>query len=138
MRINDLKSGRKMFFACLLVFAALVYFGNKSTPPVALSGVVAGVLEQEGVARALALDVNGERYVVRFTPEFLSLHAPPAVQKNQEVELMATKFKAVKQGVTCEFVSLVKAGAIREDLAPQGDETLPVDDHKPTFGFKGM
>lgn len=138
MRINDLKSGRKMFFACLLVFAALVYFGNQSTPPVTLKGIVAGVLEQEGITRAVAMDVDGERYVVRYTAEFLSLHAPPALKKNQEVEIAATKFKAVKQGVTCEFVSLVKAGPVREDLAPKGDEALPVDDLKSSLGFKGM
>lgn len=138
MRVGDLRSAKIPFFICLLVFSAMVYFGNSSSPPVLLKGVVKGMLEQEDVLRAVAVDVEGERYVVKFTNEFLLTNVPPKLEKNQEVELMATKFKAVKQGVTCDFVKLVKAGPVRDDLSPHGDESLSVDDIKNTLGYKGM
>lgn len=138
MRFGDLRSAKIPFFVCLALFAAMVYFGNSSSPPVLLKGIVKGTLEQEDLLRAVAVDVNGERYVVKFTNEFLLRNVPPKLQKNQEVELMATKFKAVKQGVTCEFVEMVKAGPVRDDLPPDGDESLTIDDLKHTLGYKGM
>jgi len=89
------------------------------------------------------VDTDGERIVVRFTGQYLLQATPPSFAENQEVELKATNFKAVKQGVTCEFVELVKAGPVKEpapggDSTPKGNTSLPVDDLKPPLGYKGM
>jgi len=144
MRVNDLKSAKKLFFVCLGLFVLMVYFGqNKPVKPEILSGTVAGVQEQDGVTRAIAVDAQGERIVVRFTGQYLLQATPPTFQENQEVALKVTNFKAVKQGVTCEFVELVKAGPVKEPSpddasTPKGNASLPVDDLKPALGYKGM
>jgi hypothetical protein len=135
------------------VFAALVYFSpERQEQDVLLSGVVAAVQEQDGIVRALAVDAQGQRIVVRVTGQYLQ-HAPsPTLAANQEVDLKVTSFKAVKQGVSCELVQVVRAGEVRPapdqsaeaasaspgQQGPQGKAALPVDDLKSVFGFKGM
>jgi hypothetical protein len=144
MRVNDLGSPKKLFAVCLVLFVLMVYFGqNKDVQPEILKGTVANVQEQDGVTRALAVDSQGERFVVRFTPQYLLHTTPPAFQEGQEVEIKVTNFKGVKQGVTCEFLELIKAGAVKEPSpgsasAPKGNEPLPVDDLKGPLGYKGM
>lgn len=142
MRVDDLKQPQKLFFACLALFALLTWLGRETDKPVLLSGVVAGVQEQDGVVRALALDAGGTRYVVRVTGQYLADHPSPALKENQEAEIMATAFKGLKRGVSCDLVEVVKAGPIREPAEgaspPDWDKTLPVDDLKAPLGFKGM
>lgn len=144
MRVNDLGSPKKLFFACLGLFILMVYFGqNKDVPPEILHGTVAGVQVQDGVTRAVAVDTEDERFVVRFTPQYLIHSTPPAFQEGQEVDIKVTNFKGLKQGVTCDFMELVKAGPVKDSSqrsasAPKRNEALPVDDLKGSLGFKGM
>jgi len=144
MRVNDLKSPKKLIIACLAVFVLMLYFGqNKPTEPVILRGTVSGLQEQDGVLRAVGVDSEGVRYAVKITGQYLLQHAPPALQENQEVEMKVTSFKAVKQGINCEFVELIKAGPVSaskdaDSSAPKGNAPLPVDDLKGSLGFKGM
>lgn len=139
MRVNDLGSAKKLALACILVLVALAWFGReREIAPVEIDGVVSGIQESDGAVRAFAVESNGARYVVRVTALYLQTAAPVTLVANQEVVLKATSFKAVKQGVTCDLVELVKAGPVREGLAPQGNEALPVDDLKALPGFKGM
>jgi hypothetical protein len=139
MRVNDLGSAKKLALACVLVLAILAWFGReKEMAPVEIAGVVSGVQESDGALRAFAVESAGQRYVVRVTALYLQTAAPPSLAANQEVVLTATSFKAVKQGVTCDLVKLVRAGPVRDGSAPQGNETLPVDDLKTLPGFKGM
>lgn len=147
MRVNDLGTPKKLFIALLILFLALVYFGpERQDQNVLLSGVVVGVQETEGLMRAFAVESSGQRYVVRVTGQYLQQANPPALQKDQEVDVQVTAFKGVKQGITCELVSVVRAGEIRPNgeqadggaSAPQGNAALPVDDLKSSFGLKGM
>lgn len=144
MRVNDLKSPKKLIIACLAVFLFMVYFGqNKSADPVILRGIVSGLQEQDGVLRAVGVDSQGVRYAVKFTGQYLLQNTPPALQENQEVEMKVTAFKAVKQGINCEFVELIKAGPVgvskdADASTPKGNVPLPVDDLKGSLGFKGM
>jgi len=139
MRVDDLGSPKKLILACLAVFALLYFFGQPGPiKPVVLHGVVAGLQKQDGELKALAVDSQGERFVVKVSGAALTRSPLPELSLNQEVELKVTAFKGQKQGVTCEYVELVKAGPVREGSAPDGDKTLPVDDFKTFPGFKGM
>lgn len=139
MQVNDLRSPKKLILVCLALFILLVYFGqDKTIQPVDLHGFVVGVQEQDGELKAVAVESDGERFVVKIPNQYL-LKAPlPVLKENQEVDLMVTGFKVLKQGVTCDFVSLVKAGPVPEDSTPKKDAPLPVDDLKPSLGIKGM
>jgi len=137
MRVGELNSAKKLALLCLVAIAVLGYLQGKEKP-VVLKGVVEAIAEENGQPKAFSLVTDGERVVVKYTPEFLMTHKPPVIEKYQEVEIKADHFKALTKGVTCEFLALVKAGAIRPDLAPKGDEPLPVDDLKPSIGYKSM
>lgn len=147
MRVNELGTPKKLFFVLLALFVALVYFGpERQEKDVLLSGLVVGVQETEGLMRAFAVESDGQRYVVRVTGQYLQQAAPPTLKENQDVDVKVTAFKAVKQGITCELVAVVRAGEVHPpkeqadgpDSTPQGKAALPVDDLKNSFGFKGM
>lgn len=144
MRVNDLKSPKKLIIACLAVFILMLYFGqNKPTEPVILHGTVTGLQEQDGVLKAVGVDSEGVRYAVKITGQYLLQHSPPALQEDQEVEMKVTAFKVLKQGVSCEFVELIKAGPVgasgdKDGSAPNRNKSLPVDDLKGSLGFQGM
>lgn len=143
MRLNDLGQPKMLFFACLALFILLNWLNRPGDEkPVLLTGVVTQVQAQDGVVRAVAVDVNDMRYVVRVPGKFLASHPAPELQENQEAELLVTNFKGEKMGVVCELVDVVKAGPVRGPAdggsAPQGNPALPVDDLKAPLGLKGM
>lgn len=144
MSVNELRSPKKLLLVCLAIFALMVYFGkHKPVQPVLIHGTVKAVQEQDGTLRAAAVEADGDRLVVKFTNQSLMKTPPPALQEGQQVDLKVTGFKALRQGVTCDFVELVKAWPAEpapkgKDSAPQGHASLPVDDLKSPLGFKGM
>jgi hypothetical protein len=139
MRVNDLGSPKKLILGCLAVFGLLYFFGHPGpAKPVLLHGVVAALQEQDGQIMALAVDSQGERFVVKVSAPALARAPLPELRVDQEVDLRVTAFKGQKQGITCDYVELVKAGPIREGSTPDGDKTLPVDDLKTFPALKGM
>lgn len=144
MKVNDLGKPKILALACVLALALLTWLGDdRAKTPAVLAGVVSAVQESEGQVRAVAVESGGQRYVVRVTGAYLTAHAPVRLVMGQEVELSVANMKAVKQGLTCELVEVLKAGAVREGFVstlpgPQGNEALPVDDLKAPLGVKGM
>ena len=147
MRVNDLRTPKVLFFACLAVFVALLYFSPEQPETHTLmSGVVVGLQETDGVVRAMAVESDGQRFVVRVSGDYLKQAPSPNIVEHQEVDLKVKSFRAVKRGVSCELVEVVKAGQVRpapeqadgSGSAPKRGASLPVDDLQSTFGFKGM
>lgn len=141
MRVNDLGSPKLLIVVCLGILILLGYANSgKQSPPAVLAGVVSAAQEQDGQLRAVAVESQGQRFVVRVTDAYLAAHETPRFAPGQEVEFSVTNVKAVKRGIICELTGVLKAGPLPDapGSTPQGHEALGVDDLNAPLGVKSM